>query len=109
MFGKDPRVNPLASRKQLLVAESDLNRARMMDDVTALAAEVRGLGDRAKSYGSIALSAAVLVSGLAAFRRRKPGDTDAKSSWLQTVLKGAGLISNLWLAFRLKGRNRTGD
>jgi hypothetical protein len=109
MSGKNPRLSPLESRKKLLLAESELNRARMMEDLAALTAAVHTLGDRAKSYGAIASSAAMLVSGLAAFRRSKPTDTDAKPSWLRTVFKGAGLVSNLWLALRPKGRNRRED
>lgn len=100
MFGKNPRINPLESRKQLLIAESELNRAQLVGDMAALMAGVRTLTDRAKSFGSIASSAAVLVAGLAAFRRGKPVDASARPSRLQTILKGAGLISTLWLAFR---------
>ena len=108
MFGKKPRLNPLESRKQLLIAESELNRAQMAGDMAALTAGVRTLTDRAKTFGSIASSAAVLVAGLAAFRRGKPAGADAKPSWRQTILKGAGLISTLWLAFRSQRRDRDG-
>ena len=104
MFGKNPRVNPLASRRQLLVAESELNRAQLAGDMAALTAGVRTLTDRAKSSGSIASSAAVLVAGLAACRHDRAVDAKAKPSWLQTILKGAGLISTLWLAFRSRPR-----
>ena len=52
----------------------------------------------------MASSAAVLVTGLAAFRRGKSAAA-AKPSWLQTMLKGAGLISTLWLAFRPPDRD----
>ena len=106
MFGKKPRLNPLESRKQLLIAESELNRAQMAGDMAALTAGVRTLTDRAKTFGSIASSAAVLMAGLASFRRGKPADAGAKPSWLQTILKGAGMVSTLWLAFRSQGRDQ---
>ena len=93
-------MNPLESRKQMLIAESELNRAQLIGDMAALTAGVRTLTDRAISFGSIASSAAVLVAGLAAFRRGKRVDTDEKPSRMQTILKGAGLISTLWLALR---------
>jgi hypothetical protein len=109
MSGKNPRLNPLPSRKQLLLVESELNRAQMMRDLTALTSEVRALGDRARSFGTIASSAVVLATGLAAFRRGKAPDADAKPSWVRTAFKGAGLVSNLWLALRSKSRNRNGD
>jgi hypothetical protein len=99
-------MNPLESRKQLLIAESELNRAQLVGDLAALADGVRTLTDRAKSFGSIVSSTMVLVAGLAALRRGKTVDLDTKPSWLQTILKGAGLISTLWLAFRSRGRDQ---
>ncbi|MGD0745281.1 MAG: hypothetical protein ABSA45_09015 [Verrucomicrobiota bacterium] len=101
-------MNPLESRKQLLIAESELNRAQLVEDMAALTAGVRTLADRAKSFGSIASSAAVLAASLAPFLRRKPVEADAKLSWLQTILKSAGLVSSIWLAFRARGRDRAG-
>jgi hypothetical protein len=100
MFEKKPRMNSLESRKQILIAESELNRAQLVGDMAVLTADIRTLTDRAKSFGSIASSAAMLVAGLAAFQRGKPVDADAKPSWLRTILKGTGLISTLWLVFR---------
>ena len=99
-------MNPLESRKQLLVAESEINRAQLAQEWVALTAGVRTLTGRAKSFGAIASSAAVLVAGLAAFRRGQPVDADTKPSWLKKILKGAGLVSTLWLAFRAPGREQ---
>src|SRR5688572_18890078 len=98
-------MTPLETRKQLLIAASELNRAHLIGEIAAVTTGVRTLADRAKSFGAVASSAAVLVSGFAAFRRNQAGADDVKSSWLQTILKGAGLISNLWLAFRAPGRD----
>jgi hypothetical protein len=106
MLEKNPRLKPLESRKELLLAESELNRAQMVRELSAMTAHVRALTDRARSFDAVASSAAVLVSGLVAFQRNKTTDADAKPSWTKTILKGAGLVSNLWLAFRPKGRDR---
>ena len=106
MFGRNPRVNPLESRRQLLVAESDLNRAQLVQEWVAMTAGVRTLTGRVKTYGSLASSVALLVAGLAAFRRGKSGDAGVKPSRWQTLLKGAGLVSTLWLAFRAKGHDQ---
>ena len=58
------------------------------------------------SPGGIASSAAALLAGLAALRRKKAAPADEKPSWLQTIFKGAGLVSTLWLAFRSRGRDQ---
>jgi len=108
MFGKDSRMTPLKLRKQLLIAESELNRAQLAEDMSALYADVRSLTARAKLFGAIASSTAVLIAGLAATKRGKPANAGAKPSWLQIILKGADLVSTLWLAFRLPGRDRAG-
>ena len=38
--------------------------------------------------------------GLLNWPRHKPAAEGAKSSWLQIALKGATLVSHLWVAFR---------
>ena len=40
MFGKNSRMTPLELRKQLLIAESELNRAQLAEDMSALYADV---------------------------------------------------------------------
>jgi hypothetical protein len=65
-----------------LLAESELNRAQLAGDMAALKAGVRVLTSRAKFFGSIALSAAVLVAAMAAFQRCKSANAAAKPSWL---------------------------
>jgi hypothetical protein len=99
-------MNSLELRKQLLLAESELNRAQLAGDMAALKSGVRTLANRAKSFESIASSAAILVAGLAAFRRGKPANAGTKPSWPQIILKSASLASTLWLAFRSTNRGR---
>ena len=95
-------MNPLESRKQLLIAESELNRSQLVGNLVALVANVRTFTDRTKSFGAIATSVMTLLTVVATFRHgHKAGD--AKPGWLPTLLKGAGLISTLWLAFRPRG------
>jgi hypothetical protein len=106
MSGKIPRMNSLASRKKLLVAESDLNRAQLVQEWQAMADDVHALTKRAKSLSFIVSTTASLVAGLAAFRRHKTAPTAEKPSWLQTFLKGAGLVSTIWQTFRFQGRDQ---
>jgi hypothetical protein len=109
MFGKSPRLNPLESRKQLLIAESALNRAQLVQDWQAMKDEVHALADQAGTIRSVISAAASLAGGLVSLRRKKSAPADAKPSWGQTLLKGAGLISSLWLAFRPRGCDRAKD
>jgi len=103
MFGRNPRLKPLQLRKQLLLAESELNRAEMAGNLAELTAGIRTLTDRAKSLTSIASSAVAL---LALFQGGKPAAANAKPSWLQTILKGAGLISTVLQLFQPLSRGR---
>ena len=105
MSGKNPGLNPLDLQKQLLLAESEINRGLMAGDLTALAAGVRAVTDRAKSLGTIGSSAATLVAGLATFQLDQTAKNRAPSSWLQTILKGVHFASNLWLAVDAKSRD----
>jgi len=66
---------------------------------------VHTLAHRAKSFGTIASSAIVLVAGLAAFRQKKSADAGKKPSWLETMLKGAGLVASVWQTFRPQSRD----
>jgi hypothetical protein len=92
-------MNPLASRKQILIAESELNRAHLVQDWQTLADEAHALADEARTIRSMASAAASLVAGLAALRRNKSVPAE-KSAWWQTLLKGGQTISSLWSEFR---------
>ena len=98
-----PLVSPLELRKELLIAESELNRAQLMDEWEAATEWHRTLSAGVRTLGSVASAAASLVSGLRAFRRKPDPQNGAEASWLQPVIKGAGLISSLWVAFRSRG------
>lgn len=106
MSGKNPRVNPLTSRKQLLIAESELNRAQLVQEWQTMADEVRSLTSQARTVGSFVSAAASVVAGLASFRRKKPAPVEEKPSWWRTVLKGAELAISLWSEFRSKRREQ---
>jgi hypothetical protein len=99
-------MNSLQSRKQLLIAESDLNRAQLIEDWKSMEDGVRSVADRARSFNAIASSAAALVAGLAAYRLGKRAREATKPSWLRSILKGASLVSSVWLAFNSPSRRR---
>ncbi len=105
MLRENPRVSPLQLRKELLIAESELNRAQLIEEWNAMTESVRTFGTRVKTVTSVASVAALLMAGVSAFRRGRASSNGTKSSWLQTALKGAKLASSIWLAFRARGRD----
>lgn len=107
MFGKHPRMTSLASRKQLLIAESELNRAQLVQEWQTLAGEVQVLTSQARTISALASSAVSLISGLTAIGHKKSVPTAEKTSWWQTILKGAGLVVSLWSEYGRLKRDRT--
>jgi hypothetical protein len=101
MFGKNARVNSLESKKQLLIAESEINRAQLLEDWQTISDEVRDLSNRARSVGSLVSMAALVASSVSAFRQKK---SETKHSWVQTTLKAAQSIGSIWLAWRARER-----
>jgi hypothetical protein len=99
MFGKESHLSPLEARKQMLIAESELSRAQLSEDWQTMARGVRDLAHRAKTIAAWASSAALLVAGIAAWRRNAPAPGTAKTSWLQKILAGARVASTIWFAF----------
>ena len=104
MFGKSHRLNELEARKQLLIIESEVNRAQLNASLAAFRAEVQAIGERTKYRRAIVSSATSLAAGLASLSGSGTGSSAPKSTWLQNILKGANLLTTLWLAWR---SNRT--
>ncbi len=104
MFGKESHVSPLEVRKQLLIAESELNRAQLSEEWQTLRHGALDLAHRAKTIAAWASSAALLAAGVAALRRGPPAPGAAKPSRFQTLLNAARLASNIWFAFRARAK-----
>lgn len=104
MPGKNPYINPLTSRKQLLIAESELNRAGLVRELQSMADNVAALANRARTTGALVSAAALFVAGLASFRRKKAAAARCeKPSWWRTVFKSVGLLFTFWHAFHPPG------
>ena len=101
MFGKNPQLSPLQLRKQLLLAESELSRAQLEQDCLAIQVEVRIYTRHLRTVGGVAAITTALVALFAAWRRpaaAAAAPAAKKTSWLQTLLAGAGLLSTFWTA-----------
>ena len=54
----------------------------------------------------VASAAALLASGVRTFRNKRGSPNGAEASWLQPVIKGAGLIASLCTAFRSRNSDQ---
>jgi len=95
-------MKSLESRKQLLIAESELNRAQLIQEWRTMADEARSLVHQARTISSFASAAATLVAGVASCRRKDTTPAAAKPSWGQIIVKVAGLFSTFWSEFRAR-------
>jgi hypothetical protein len=93
-------MNSLESRKRLLVAESELNRAHLAQEWTAAVDGVHSLSGQARTITSAAVAAGSLVAGLVAFRRARSASAGGKVHWWQSLLKGGLLAFSLWARSR---------
>ena len=93
-------MNPLQSRKQLLIAESEINRVQLGREWQKLNDEAGAVADKAKSFNGLATSILSLVAAVGTFTNAAPAPAAAKSSWLQKISSGVKLASTVWLMFR---------
>ncbi len=100
MSRKMPRVNRLQLQKELLVAESEINRAQLIEEWQAMTGGVRTFRARLKSVSELASAVALLVTAVSAFRRERAAARSAKFSWFDMALKGAKVAVSLWTVLR---------
>jgi hypothetical protein len=89
----------LTLRKELLIAESEINRVQLIDEWRDLTDWPRAVGAQMWSVSSLVSAAVQFVSRLGASRRPADSQNGAKPSWFQTALNGARLVSSAWSQF----------
>ncbi len=103
------QLTTIELRKQLLVAESELNRAHLLTDCNQLGEHARHWKEQARKAGSIA-STAALVAGAAGVARKiykarkATGEGGSGGGWLTGVANSARLGASLWLLWRSRSR-----
>jgi len=101
MPGKKIQLTPLETRKQLLLVESELNRAQLINEVRDFKDQILHLKHQVLGLGSTVSLAARLAATFSAvgrpFSRR---DEDGRSSWISTLFKCAKAGTSLWLLLR---------
>jgi len=103
MSGKKSQLTSLETRKQLLLVESELNRAQLLNELRDFKNEVHLLKNQVEAIGSLAASAAKLATTFSAignaFTHRDDSE-NRKSSWISTLLSGARTGAMLWTMLR---------
>ena len=97
---KTTGISHLTWRKELLIAESELNRAHLFDEWAAATEWHRALSTGVKTAGSIASIAALLVTGGRVFQSKREPKDGVDSSWVQPLMRIASLIPSLWETLR---------
>ena len=115
MLRKNARLKELDIRKQLLLAESEVHRAKLVEEFDDLKGEVGHLKKHVLTAGSIASSAVLVGAAVSLFSRRRFGhhvkpeekhNNHGKMAWVSSALKGARVGASLLLKLRTILRNR---
>jgi predicted membrane metal-binding protein len=93
-------MSQIASRKKMLIAESELNRALLAQDLQIMTGEVHVITRKVRAFSSLASAGLVLLGAFRLFRRKPRKPKAENTSWLKTILKTAGVASTLWSAFQ---------
>jgi hypothetical protein len=105
MRRKHPPLTALAAHKQLLVAESELNRAEFGRDLDCLCQAANKLAHEVRSVSSLASAGAALFASGSALRRWLPFKrNDPRRSWMSTLINGVRAGISIWLALRPRVR-----
>ena len=98
MLGRKSELSELELRKQLLIAESELQRSSIRKDWCALEDEFHTCAAQGRSAFSVLSAAALTTAGLstlAGIFRKGSG-----ASWISRVFSVAKVAATLWFAAR---------
>jgi hypothetical protein len=111
MFRKDTSLSSLQTRKKLLLAESEVNRAELVRELHKVKGEISHIKKQVCAIGSVASSAALAATAFSLFRKRKTSSESSNgsgkaASWLSAALAGARIGTSLFLKIRSMLRER---
>ena len=101
MFRTKLRLNPLDERKQLLLAESEVNRIQLATECAALSEQLQVLG---AVFRPLLSAAGWLISGVRAGRGAGSENPGKQGSTLWTVLDALHSGLSLWNAIKPRPR-----
>jgi hypothetical protein len=99
-------LKPLTIRKQMLLLESDLNRARLVEALGEWQEAFHHSKEHLARLGSLASTAARLTATFSTAKRlfSRPAD-GGKKSWMATLFEGVTTGASLWSLLRSRQRN----
>ena len=101
MPGTQSHLTSLVLRKQLLLAESEVNREQLLNEWHSLTNETRELAHRAQFVcASVASVASLGIAGVKTMRELQAARSNGKASWISTLINGMRLGTALWKSFR---------
>jgi hypothetical protein len=110
MPGQASQLTLLASRKRLLLTESELNRQHLVREWHAWKDEFESSKRELSSLGSLASLTTKLAATFAAAGHAFSRGNGAKRSWISALLNGATTGTSLWFLVRsLRRRMHAGD
>ncbi|HEY5297347.1 MAG TPA: hypothetical protein VIK59_05435 [Verrucomicrobiae bacterium] len=104
MPGKTTRLTARETRKQLLLVESELNRAHLLNDVRDIQNELHRLQTQVHAIGSMIASTARLAATFFSigniFTHPDDDHADKKKSWISNLMKGARTGASVWMKLK---------
>lgn len=114
-MAKKSKLTPIHARKELLVAESELNRLELIKDLDHLKNEFNRVKRQTVVVGSVLSSVGLLATVASVFRRggakhsNGSAEPKPKAPWLATALEGARLGTSVFMKIRSILRERERD
>jgi hypothetical protein len=107
MPGEKSKLTPIETRKQLLLLESDLNRAQFIEAMQEWKDEFHRTKEHLTRLGSMAALVARLAGTISTVRRlfSRPA-AGGKKSWLSFLFDGMTAGTSLWYMLRSQRRKQ---
>jgi hypothetical protein len=93
-------MTPLESRKRLLIAESDLNRAQLLAEIQELRSGLDRIFAQTGFFGTLISTLKIAANTFSALRSSAPGSPGGRHPWWTWLSRGAEVALSLWRTFR---------
>jgi hypothetical protein len=93
-------MNPQQLRKQLLIAESDVLREQLVQDIRLVRQGVTSAKEQAKSVVSFGSIAASLMAAFSAYKLTQKSEGEEKPSIISKLVTGTRAAVSVWAALK---------